>query len=127
MNVQPTENGRIEWSGNVSCTKCYASVESIPHGYARAILSEKNWQQLNRKWYCPDCQQRHDNNEINKKNFDIIWEALHEYRESCIPEGAEEYDDKWGDIAQAMNNIQEELGYDHYNQDGELEKYNGVN
>lgn len=40
--------------------------------------------------------------------FETIWDALHSYREDCIPEG-EEYDPIWDDICTAMAWISEEL------------------
>jgi hypothetical protein len=42
---------------------------------------------------------------------ETIWEALHGYRENCIPEGGDPaYDEQWNDICSAMAYIQEELG-----------------
>jgi hypothetical protein len=42
-----------------------------------------------------------------------IWDALHGYREDCIPEGAEpRYDEEWDYICEAMGVIHEELMID---------------
>ena len=41
--------------------------------------------------------------------LDTIWSALHAYREDCIPEGNEDYDDEWSDICTAMAWIEEQL------------------
>ena len=41
--------------------------------------------------------------------LEVVWEALHGYRQSCIPEGVEEYDDEWSDICTAMAWIEEDL------------------
>lgn len=38
-----------------------------------------------------------------------VWNALHGYRQTCIPEGAQEYDDEWSDICTAMGWIEEDL------------------
>ena len=40
--------------------------------------------------------------------FETIWDALHGYRENCIPED-EEYDPIWDDICTAMAWITEEI------------------
>ena len=45
--------------------------------------------------------------------LDVIWEALHGYRQNCIPEGTNEYDDEWSDICTAMAWIQEDLEFFH--------------
>ena len=47
-----------------------------------------------------------------KNNLSIIWDALHCFREDCIPEGEEMYDEQWDEICGAMANITEELGLD---------------
>jgi transcriptional regulator of met regulon len=47
------------------------------------------------------------------KRIDVIWQALWNYREECIPEGDELYDDEWSDITTAMAWIMEDLGIDH--------------
>tara|TARA_A100001515_G_C4447013_1_gene168920 strand:+ start:96 stop:428 length:333 start_codon:yes stop_codon:yes gene_type:complete len=39
----------------------------------------------------------------------VIWDALHAYREDCIPEGDSMYDEQWNEICTAMANIQETL------------------
>lgn len=41
--------------------------------------------------------------------LETIWEALHGYRENCIPEGEQQYDDQWSDICTAMAWIEEDL------------------
>lgn len=40
--------------------------------------------------------------------FETIWDALHSYREDCIPKD-EEYDPIWDDICTAMAWITEEI------------------
>jgi hypothetical protein len=42
-------------------------------------------------------------------NLKIVWNALEEYRENCIPEGQKQYDEKWNDICTAMALITEDL------------------
>ena len=47
------------------------------------------------------------------KNLDVIWQALWNYREDCIPEGYDlGYDEEWSDITTAMAWIMEDLGID---------------
>ena len=49
-------------------------------------------------------------------NLQIIWDALHGYREDCIPEKAEEehYDKEWDEICTAMAHIHNALAaYSH--------------
>lgn len=41
--------------------------------------------------------------------IDTIWNALHCYREDCIPESQPEYDDDWSDVCTAMAWIEEDL------------------
>jgi hypothetical protein len=41
--------------------------------------------------------------------LDTVWNALHSHRETCIPEGAPEYDAQWSDICTAMAWITEDL------------------
>jgi hypothetical protein len=41
--------------------------------------------------------------------LECIWEALHGYRENCIPEGDPAYDDQWSEICTAMAWITEDL------------------
>ena len=41
--------------------------------------------------------------------LETIWEALQGYRENCIPEGDQQYDDQWSDICTAMAWIEEDL------------------
>ncbi len=40
----------------------------------------------------------------------VIWDALHGYREDCIPEGDLLYDDQWDQICTAMAHIHKALG-----------------
>lgn len=47
-------------------------------------------------------------------NLEIIWAALHGYREDCIPEGEPSYDDQWGDICGAMAQVRDELFCEEY-------------
>jgi len=42
--------------------------------------------------------------------LETVWDALGGYREDCIPEGEEMYDEEWDDICTAMAFIREELG-----------------
>lgn len=44
------------------------------------------------------------------KKLSIVWDALHGFREDCIPEGEEMYDEQWDEICGAMAVIAEELG-----------------
>jgi hypothetical protein len=47
---------------------------------------------------------------IDRNELETIWEALHSYRETCIPEGVEShYDSIWGEICTTMAKIEEEL------------------
>ena len=41
--------------------------------------------------------------------LDTIWHALECYREDCIPEGEERYDEEWNDIFIAMTRITRDL------------------
>ena len=41
--------------------------------------------------------------------LDIIWEALSCYREDCIPEGQDNYDEVWHEVCTAMAWIEEDL------------------
>lgn len=43
-------------------------------------------------------------------SLDLIWGALHQYRDACIPEGTPEYDDEWAEICIDMAWITEALG-----------------
>ena len=45
-----------------------------------------------------------------KNKLSIIWDALHGFREDCIPEVEEMYDEQWNEICESMANITEELG-----------------
>lgn len=49
----------------------------------------------------------------NRINLETIWDALHGYRETCIPEGNPDYDRQWSDICTEMAWIAEELGLDN--------------
>ena len=44
-----------------------------------------------------------------KDSIGTIWQALHAYREDCIPEGDEAYDEEWSNICTAMAVVQEDL------------------
>ena len=46
------------------------------------------------------------------KHLDVIWQALWNYREDCIPEGELSNDEEWSDITTAMAWIMEDLGID---------------
>ena len=50
---------------------------------------------------------------FNRINLETVWEALHGYRERCIPEGNPENDREWSDICTEMAWIAEELGIDN--------------
>lgn len=41
--------------------------------------------------------------------LEIVWDALHAYREDLIPEGDEQYDEIWDEICTAMALIEERL------------------
>ncbi len=47
-----------------------------------------------------------------ENDLQIIWNALHGYREDCIPEKAKEehYDEEWNQICTAMAHLHEALG-----------------
>jgi len=45
-----------------------------------------------------------------KSWVECIWEALHAYREDCIPESDPMYNEQWDDICTSMAWISEELG-----------------
>jgi hypothetical protein len=42
--------------------------------------------------------------------LETLWDALHGFREDCIPEGEPSYDSQWGDITTAMAWLAESLG-----------------
>lgn len=46
---------------------------------------------------------------MNNIDLNVIWRALHSYREDLIPDGQPEYDDEWDDICYQMALITEEL------------------
>ena len=54
-----------------------------------------------------------------RENLAIIWDALEQYREDCIPEEAEmeTYNEEWDEICTAMAHLHEALGIPHF--DGE--------
>ena len=43
----------------------------------------------------------------------VIWNALHGFREDCIPEGDLHYDEQWDEITTAMAVLQETLNKEH--------------
>lgn len=45
------------------------------------------------------------------KDFELLWEALGDYRDKVIPEGDAGHDEKWDDLCTVMAWIQEELDY----------------
>lgn len=51
-----------------------------------------------------------------REALDVIWNALHGYRETCLPEGEAAYDDEWNDICTAMAWVSEALGHDEAEQ-----------
>lgn len=53
------------------------------------------------------------NSSVNNIDLNIIWNALHSYREDCIPENDPTYDDEWDNICTQMAWIHEALGIDH--------------
>lgn len=46
---------------------------------------------------------------ITRDELEVIWDALFDMRENCIPEGDPQYDAKWSDICTIMHKIEEEL------------------
>ncbi|MBC18491.1 MAG: hypothetical protein CL942_15750 [Desulfovibrio sp.] len=52
------------------------------------------------------------------EELEVIWNALHGFREDCIPEGEEMYDDQWSEITTSMARITEALGFE-LNRDGD--------
>ena len=44
-----------------------------------------------------------------KAQIALLWNALHSYRETCIPEGDQDYDNEWNEICSAMAFIDEDL------------------
>jgi len=46
---------------------------------------------------------------MSKIDLDIIWDALHEYREEMSDQGATHFEDKWDDICYQMALIEEAL------------------
>ena len=49
----------------------------------------------------------------NLQALSIVWNALHDYRESVISEGEQANDDAWGEITHAMAILHESLDIDH--------------
>ena len=53
------------------------------------------------------------------EELEVIWNALHGFREDCIPEGQDQmYDDQWSEITTSMARITEALGFE-INSDGD--------
>jgi|11_taG_2_1085331.scaffolds.fasta_scaffold122147_2 hypothetical protein len=48
-----------------------------------------------------------------------IWDALHGFRETCIPEGTKEYDEQWDEIGLCMDYITYAMGYER-DENGDL-------
>ena len=46
---------------------------------------------------------------MSKINLELIWDALHEYREEMSDQGATHFEDKWDDICYQMALIEEGL------------------
>lgn len=46
-----------------------------------------------------------------KHSIKVIWDALHAYREDCIPEGDLMYDQQWDEICTAMAHIEDEIPF----------------
>ena len=46
--------------------------------------------------------------DINQ-SMEIVWQALYGFREDCIPEGTDMYDQQWDEICTAMAWIKENL------------------
>ena len=49
----------------------------------------------------------------NKYALQTIWDALHEFRVSCIPEGEAIFNEQWDAICEAMARLHEELEVPH--------------
>jgi hypothetical protein len=47
-----------------------------------------------------------------KECLEVIWNALHAYREDTIPEGMGDNDNKWNAICEAMSHLHETLNID---------------
>lgn len=56
---------------------------------------------------------------VMRESLAIIWDALEQYREDCIPEAAEmeTYNEEWDEICTAMARIHEALGIPHFDID----------
>ena len=46
-----------------------------------------------------------------KHSIKVVWDALHTYREDCIPESDLMYDQQWDEICTAMAHIEEALPF----------------
>jgi hypothetical protein len=47
---------------------------------------------------------------IIRDEMESLWNALHSYRETCIPEGVDsQYDAVWSEICSIMAKVEEEL------------------
>jgi len=44
--------------------------------------------------------------------IEVVWQALHAYREDLIPEGDSDYDATWERVCEAMARVEEALGID---------------
>ncbi len=47
-------------------------------------------------------------NLVMKHLLKVIWEALHDYRENCIPESDPMYDEQWEEICYVMAKLEEQ-------------------
>ena len=50
---------------------------------------------------------------MNNIDLTVIWNALHSYREDCIPESEPTYDREWDEICTQMAWIHETLGINY--------------
>lgn len=48
-----------------------------------------------------------------KQALQTIWDALHGFREDCIPEGDAIFDEQWNEICEAMAFVHEALNISH--------------
>lgn len=46
-----------------------------------------------------------------RKWLKTVWDALHAYREDCIPEGDVMYDEQWDEICTAMAHIEDAIPF----------------
>jgi hypothetical protein len=49
----------------------------------------------------------------NQQSLQIVWDALHTFREESIPEGDDYHDAMWDDICEAMAHLHETLDVKH--------------